>query len=174
VLVFLTLVANIQFAAPVAKSLGCNLLWPFAVPLFLLYFVLDHSRTCARVLSVSRFEVLYLLYMLWGMLSIFYSTEPRLSLERFLGIPFLSVQLAVFLFSLAGALVEKIRHYLGYEDETEKMRLAGHRRCLSENNLDHRAQRIASTASSIARKPPEVGCSAQCTSMVAWHFTKCP
>jgi len=39
-------------------------------------------------------------------------------------------------------LVQKIEYYLDHEEERERIRLAGHRRCIAEHSHDRRAQRI--------------------------------
>lgn len=45
-------------------------------------------------------------------------------------------------FSTPEEMVDKVKYYLEHEDERERIRIAGHRRCVAENSIDNQAKRI--------------------------------
>lgn len=45
-------------------------------------------------------------------------------------------------FSTPEEMADKVEYYLKHENERERLRLAGHRRCVAENSLVRRAMRI--------------------------------
>ena len=54
-------------------------------------------------------------------------------------------------FSTPEEMAEKVKYYLDHEDERERIRLAGHRRCVAENSFDHRARKIVELYSERSR-----------------------
>lgn len=83
---FVTLLIHTQFLMNLNEKIGFNLVWILALLFIFYYFFQDYRKTFDRFFTINKFEIFYFIYLIWGFFSIFYSIDPKRSIERFLSL----------------------------------------------------------------------------------------